>query len=219
MPRLRTQPFIYVTWLKNYLIGDNLCRWSIWHRIHYQYEKAKSDFDSIGYQMKHTALLNKVQKQYISNGYEVLPELDVTVRGNVAVLKGRIDLVAVKKDSNLIIEVKTGAPRASDKIQLLLYIWALPKSSNQRFRGARFDGLLIYENHEIEISAVELDEDFLKHFSQFTADIMSSEPDRKYPSPRECKWCTIADCDEKMGEAEEANAEENNSVSYVPNFF
>jgi RecB family exonuclease len=161
-----------------------------------------------------------VQKQLISKGYEVRPELDVTVRGSVAVLKGRIDIVAIKEDSNLIVEVKTGTPRASDKIQLMLYIWALPKSNNHRFRGVSFDGLLVYENHEIEISALEIDEDFLKHFSQFTADIMSSEPDRKYPSPRECKWCTVADCDEKINEAEEKSAEEDDkSFTYVPDFF
>lgn len=220
MARLRTQPFIYVTWLKNYLIGENLCRWSIWHRIYYHYEKAKSDFDNVKYQMRHTALLNQTQKQFISEGYEVLPELEVTVRGSVAVLKGRIDLVALKSDKNLIVEVKTGTPRQSDKIQLMLYIWALPKSNHQRFRGARFDGLLVYENHEVEISALELDEEFLKHFSQFTADIMSSEPDRKYPSPRECKWCTIADCDEKMNGAEgESEDAPEKPLTYVPDFF
>lgn len=219
MAHLRTQPFIYVTWLKNYLIGDSLCRWSIWHRIHYQYEKAKSNFDSIGYQIKHTALLNQIQKRYASKGYEVIPELEVTVRGKVAVLKGRIDLIALREDSNLIIEVKTGTPRPSDKIQLMLYIWALPKSSNQRFRGATFDGLLVYENHEIEISALEIDEDFLKHFSHFTADIMSSEPDRKYPSPRECKWCSIADCDEKLNEETESEKENDDPPAYIPDFF
>ncbi len=219
MANLRTQPFIYVTWLKNYLIGDDLCRWSIWHRIHYQYDKAKSDFDNIRYQMNHAALLNEVQKRYINHGYEVLPELEITVRGSVAVLKGRIDLVAIREDSNLIIEVKTGKPRASDKIQLMLYIWALSKSNHQRFHGASFDGLLVYQNHEIEISALELDEEFLKHFSRFTADIMSSEPDRKYPSPRECKWCSIADCDEKIdGEGTKKLEDEGLNV-YVPDFF
>ena len=116
-------------------------------------------------------------------------------------------------------EVKTGTPRPSDKIQLMLYIWALPKSNQQRFRGASFDGLLIYENHEIEISVFEIDEYFLKHFSQFTADIMSSEPDRKYSSPRECKWCSIADCDEKMNEDDKTKSEEVESFAYVPDFF
>lgn len=63
----------------------------------------------------------------------------------------------------------------------MLYIWALPRTRT-RFRGATFDGLLIYENHEIQISALEVDEIFVKHFRQFIKDILSAEPDRKFPS-------------------------------------
>lgn len=127
--------------------------------------------------------------------------------------KGRIDLVAISKDKNLIIEVKTGTPQPADKIQLMLYIWALPKT-NTRFRGASFDGLIVYKNHEIEISALEVDEIFVNNFTQFTKDILSAEPDRKYPSPRECKWCKIGDCDER-----DNTTEESESSDYKPDFF
>jgi CRISPR/Cas system-associated exonuclease Cas4 (RecB family) len=163
--------------------------------------------------MEHTAKRDKVQKLFAKNGYEVLPEVQVNIYGQVAQLKGRIDLVAVREDKNLIIEVKTGRPRPSDKIQLMLYIWALPKT-NSRFRGASFDGLLVYDSHEIEISALEVDDVFVKHFKQFTKDILSAEPDRKYPSPRECAWCRIANCDER-----DESTEEKNSTAYKSDFF
>lgn len=213
MAKLRKQPFIYVTWLKNYLIGDDLCRWSVWHRIYHHYEEAKSNFDSVRYTIEHTAMRERVQKHFAQNGYEVLPEVPVSIYGKVAQLKGRIDLVALRNDKNLIVEVKTGRPRPSDKIQLMLYLWALPKTYS-RFRGASFDGLLIYDSHEIEISALEVDEVFVNHFKQFTQDILSNEPDRKYPSPRECAWCRIADCDER-----EASSHTENSTGYKPDFF
>lgn len=213
MANLRKQPFIYVTWLKNYLIGEDLCRWSIWHRIYHHYDEAKSNFDSVRYTIAHTAMREQVQQSYAKNGYEVIPEFQVNIYGQVAQLKGRIDLIAIREDKNLIIEVKTGKPRPSDKIQLMLYIWALPKTQS-RFRGASFDGLLIYDSHEIEISALEVDEVFVKHFKQFTKDILSSEPDRKYPSPRECAWCRIANCDER-----DESKPEVYSTGYKSDFF
>lgn len=213
MAELRKQPFIYVTWLKNYLIGDDLCRWSIWHRIYHRYEEAKSDFNRVQWNMEHATFRNEIQQRYAANGFEVTPELEVTIHGQVAKLKGRIDLVAIREDKNLIIEIKTGKPRESDKIQLMLYIWALPKTYS-KYRGASFDGLLIYKTHEIEISAVEVDEIFVKNFTQFTKDILSAEPDRKYPSPRECKWCKIGDCDERAGATEETDKSD-----YAPDFF
>lgn len=213
MAELRKQPVIYATWLKNYLIGDNLCRWSIWHRIHYYYEEAKSDFDTVHYNMEHSTFRHEVQQRYAKAGYEVLPELKITISGAVAQLKGRIDLVALREDKNLIIEVKTGKPRAADKIQLMLYIWALSKTYG-RFRGSTFDGLLVYKSHEIEISALEVDEIFVTNFKQFTKDILSGEPDRKYPSPRECDWCRIAGCDERS-----ELAEGQDPSTYKPDFF
>lgn len=82
----RNQPFIYVTWLKNYLIGNDLCRWSIWHRIYHLYEKAQSDFDSVHYNMEHTTLRHEIQRRYIKEGYEVIPEMPVNIYGQVAQL-------------------------------------------------------------------------------------------------------------------------------------
>lgn len=213
MAEKRKQPYINVTWLRNYLIGDHLCRWSIWHRIYHKYEEAKSDFNRVQWSMEHATLRNAVQERYIADGFDVMPELEVNIWGQVAKLQGRIDLVAVRQDKNLIIEVKTGKPRESDKIQLMLYIWALPKTYG-RFRGASFDGLIVYQNHEIEISALEVDEIFVKNFKQFTTDILSAEPNRKYPSPNECKWCRIGDCDERAEATEQADKSD-----YAPDFF
>jgi len=213
MAEKRKQPFFYVTWLKNYLIGDHLCRWSIWHRIYHQYEEAKSDFNRVQWSMEHATLRNEIQKQLIAEGYHVTPELKIRIAGQVAELRGRLDLVAIREDRNLIIEVKTGKPKEVDKIQLMLYIWALPKTYS-KFRGASFDGLIVYKTHQIEISALDVDEIFVKNFKQFTADILSSEPDRKYPTPEECKFCTIGNCDERMDTFE---VEEKSD--YEPDFF
>lgn len=213
MSQRRKTPYINVTWLKHYLIGNRLCRWSIWHRIHNYYQK-KSNFDVVKHKMKHTPFLKETMQSYEGQGYEVVPEYDVKVYGEKAELHGKVDLIALREDGNLIIECKTGKPNEIDKIQLLLYIWALPRTHG-RFRGARFDGILAYKNYDVEISSIEVDEEFVTHFSQFTTDIMNAEPDRKYPSPRECKWCDVGDCDERNEEEEK----EFVANGYVSDFF
>jgi CRISPR/Cas system-associated exonuclease Cas4 (RecB family) len=212
MANLRKQPFIYVTWLKDFLIGDYLCKWSIWHRIFYDYEKAPSDFDSVRYNMEHTAMRSEVMQRYSSAGYEVIPELSVKVSGEIATLKGKIDLIALREDHPLIIEIKTGTPRPADKIQLLLYLWAI-KRAYSRFRDIPFDGLLIYKSHEIEISALEIDESFIKNFQKFMKEILHGEPDRKYPNKNECRFCKIGDCDERL------EKEELEESDYISNYF
>jgi hypothetical protein len=213
MVKPRKRPYINVTWLKKYLVGEDLCRWSIWHRIFYVYEKFEKDYNYKA-NMEHTALCNEVMKRYQNNGYIVTPELEITVYGQRADLHGKIDLVAIREDEHLIIEVKTGKPWPSDRIQLMLYIWALPRAKS-KYRGVPFDGLLIYPNHEIEISALDVDEIFVKNFKRFTDDIMSAEPDRKYPTPRECKWCKIANCDER----DLSDNFEEEKPDYVSDFF
>jgi hypothetical protein len=90
----------------------------------------------------------------------------------------------------LIIEVESGTPRPSDKVQLMLYLWAIGKTYS-RFRGVPFEGLLIYKTHEIEISALEIDESFIENFSKFMKEILQGEPDPKYPSKHECRFCKL----------------------------
>lgn len=212
MANLRKQPLIYVTWLKNFLIGDYLCKWSIWHRIYYDYEKTQSDFDSIGWNMEHTSMRSEVMNHYISKGYEVIPEMSVKVSGEIATLKGKIDLIVLKEEHPLIIELKTGTPRPADKLQVMLYLWAI-KRAYSRFRNIPFDGLLIYKSHEVEISALEIDESFIKNFQKFMHEILQGEPDRKFPNKNECRFCKIADCEERM------EKEELEETDYISKYF
>jgi hypothetical protein len=95
----------------------------------------------------------------------------------------------------------------------MLYIWALPKTESQ-FRGKSFDGLLIYETHQIEISAIDVNETFVNSLYDFIRDVLKGEPDRKFPSPRECRYCEIAECDERA-----ALIENTVQTHYVPDFF
>lgn len=195
MAELRPRPTIWVSWLRNYLHGSNHCTWAIWRMIHYLNDW-ESDFDRVGYAIKHTALLKQVKKRYIDEGYEIIPEQKITVSGAIAKLEGSIDLLAIKENQCTVIEVKTGQQNPSDKVQTLLYIWALPRAL-PRFKGMYFDGKLIYESREIDISSLEIDEHFVKNFSDFTKEIVSGEPDRKFPSAQNCKFCKIRECDER----------------------
>lgn len=212
MPNLRKKPYINVTWLRSYLIGDFNCRWSLWHRIHYEFDKKPDTFDFTQYRINHTALLNKTQKRFIAEGYEVIPEVKINVSGSSAVLQGSIDLIAVKDDKCLVIETKTGTPKERDKVQTMLYLWALPKAI-RRFEGVPLDGLIVYESHDLEISASVIDKPFVDKFKEFMEDILRGEPDRKFPQMYECGDCKIANCDERFTQDSDEKSD------YVAEFF
>ena len=193
----------HVTWLPNHLLGNALCKWATWHKAHY-YFKSTSQFDGVKYSLEHTPLRDKLKNQLIKEGYEVIPEHSFVVEGMHADLKGSIDLLAIKNNSLSFYEVKSGMSRASDKVQLMLYMWGLRRSKS-RFKKLPFiGGEVIYKTSREKVSSVEVDEFFNVRVADLTQEIIAGEPDRKYPNEYECKFCKISDCDERMIVEEES---------------
>ena len=56
-----------------------------------------------------------------------------------------------------IIDIKTGQPRASDNVQVMIYMYALPHIP--QFRGMELDGRLVYRGgHHVDIPASAVDD-------------------------------------------------------------
>ena len=66
------------------------------------------------------------------------------------VVSGKPDLLAILGDVVEVCDCKTGQPRASDDVQVMLYMYFLPRSS-QKFRGKTFRGQLVYADDRVEI--------------------------------------------------------------------
>lgn len=197
----RPEPYVWVSWITKLLAGESSCVWSAWLRAHFQTAKPPSQFDLGTWQMDHTALLRKVAAEYEREGYTVYTEGQnlFTLKGKSGILSGKPDVVAVKGDSGVIVDTKTGAPKASDRVQVLVYMWALPKAS-PAFAGVRFEGKVVYKSGYNLIGPDEVNESFVKRVVGLLKEVCGDAEPHKAPSFSECQYCPITpeDCVERV---------------------
>jgi hypothetical protein len=127
MASRRPRPEISTTWLSRLLVGSRSCEWAAWFKANHLFRKRPSDFDSIGYSIRHTALLNRAREMLERQGKAITTESQnwFEVRGHIATLKGKPDLIAIG-DSCVICDAKTRKERQSDATQVLIYMLCIP---------------------------------------------------------------------------------------------
>ena len=109
MARVRDHPYIWATWIARLLAGESSCEWAAWFRAKYQdWVKPPSDFDSARWMMDHTGLVNQAREGREKLGYTVYTENQnaFRLRGKLATLAGKPDLIAVKGGDAVIIDAK-----------------------------------------------------------------------------------------------------------------
>ena len=79
-------------------------------------------------------------------------------------VSGKPDLLAILGDVVEVCDCKTGQPRASDDVQVMLYMYFLPRSS-QKFRGKTFRGQLVYADDRVEIPETAINAEFEEHLN------------------------------------------------------
>ncbi len=218
MAQLRANgPYIWVTWLPRLLSGQTSCEWASWFKAqHYSdsWIRMPSDFDLTKWLTNHTALLNESRGTWERKGCSVLTEAQnhFNLRGNSAVLAGKPDLVARKSHEVTVIDAKTGRPSPADAVQVMLYMYALPRALEQ-YRGLRLTGQVAYSDHVVNIPAEAVDETFVRNMGHLITRLASEMPARRVPSPGECRFCEItpADCPER---AEESPVEEGTTDDF-----
>jgi hypothetical protein len=105
----------------------------------------------------------------------------------------------VKDNSPTIYDVKTGQQKASDQVQVLIYMHLLPLTI-RAYRGTKPDGCVVYNGTRLQIPHDSVDSKFVDDFTYFLDVIGSDEPAIKVPSRNECRFCDIAktECVERM---------------------
>ena len=202
MARAREHPYIWATWLARLLAGESSCEWAGWFRAHYQdWAKPPSDFDSARWMMDHTALVNEARASRETLGYEVFTEDQnfFRLQGATATLAGKPDLIAVKGNDLVITDAKTGKPSPHHAVQVLTYMYAVPRALEQ-FRGMEFRGHVIYPEGNVQIPVSGLDRKFIDRLGSLIRRLADETPARKVPSASECRWCDITreDCPERV---------------------
>jgi len=202
MAERRDGKFIWVTWLPKLMIGEVSCIWSIWFKTRYKYEKIPSGFDQAKWKITHNRMLHELKSRREQAGEKVFVENQNYFRFEVRpdlVIAGKPDLITVLGDNITIYDCKTGQPKASDQIQMMLYMYCTPLCL-AICKDKKPKGILVYDNKNVEIPADTIDVKFINNFDYFIDVLNSNEPPKKVPSVTECQFCDItnADCPERV---------------------
>lgn len=207
MPVPRNVPKTCVTWLSKLLSGDNSCLFFVWFRSWRPvFRKVGQDRDFSEWNMSHTLHLHNLADKLEEQGCDIFLEgqnwFETRSDDTGSAINGKPDLIALKPDgSATIYDVKTGQHRASDEIQVKLYMFLLPLSGHRRWQGISFDGCVAYaDGTEKQIAADAITDEFRQNVTTFMRRIVSRKPTRHVPSERECGWCEVSveDCSERI---------------------
>lgn len=200
MTSRRSNPFIWASWLPKLLVGESTCEWAVWFQVHNEgFKKVESDL--MQWHLDHTDLLSRTRANLQADGLSVLSEGEntfVLTGRSGARIKGKPDLI-VLGERPVICDIKTGKPRHSHRAQVLLYMYAVPRADDRRYRGMVFDGLIVYGDKIEEVPAYEL-EAFKPKLQALLERLLSGAPAAKVPTWEECRFCklTKADCHDRV---------------------
>ena len=200
----RIKKSIWVTWVAKLMAGESLCSWSAWFKTHYSnYEKVPSKCEFIRYRLDHSRMINELRKERLARSEKVFVEeanrFSLEIKPNLT-LDGKPDLIALAEDKATVYECKSAAEKDSYQIQLMIYLYSLPRCFD-RYKSLKLGGCLLYcPGTRIEIPQSMADETFADHLNYWLEILGSDIPPAKAPSENECLFCNItkSDCPERV---------------------
>ena len=203
----REHPYIWATWLPRLLTSENSCEWAVWFKAHYQdWTRTPSEFNQTEWMLNHTALLNKRKANWKHGGFDVNIEgqNSFELRGRSATLAGQPDLITQRDGQAVIVDVKTGQDSASHVVQVMIYLYAIPRAL-ERYRTLKLRGQATYQDHTVRIPAEAVDDQFIQNLGALIRRLAGDKPPARVPSRQECRFCDISalDCPERMDEGSE----------------
>lgn len=205
MTRQRSGCYVWVTWLAKLMAGDVQCQWGSWFRSHYMgYSKAPSDFQQATWVVEHNKCLDELCSECGAQSLSYFKESQnsFTARRGGMTIGGKPDLIVLESDkSYTVYDVKTGQPKASDVIQVMLYMSFLPYSTSGIYKDKVINGCVVYKGQEkTAIPSQALDGSFRDQIAHFLNILDSSDGPKKVPSYVECRYCDITkeDCPERI---------------------
>jgi hypothetical protein len=205
----RSDPYIWVTWLTKLLAGESQCEWSAWFRAHHRdYDRLPADFDVATWTIDHNELVQLRREQLLDEGYQVFVEEENAFKrvGKTGiVVSGKPDILAIRDGKGVIEDCKTGRPRTSDQLQVVVYMLLLP-IGNPRCTNVRLSGRVVYKSGAMDVPTSAVDDAFRSRFVDLVQRVGGEKPLAKSPVWSECRWCDIgpADCLYRVDEPPES---------------
>lgn len=202
MKEARNKTFIWISWLAKLLAGEIQCEYQCWFQAHYKYDKLPSDFNLINWTMQHNRLVHKTRDELETQGYKVYIEdqNSLKMETDLVIISAKPDIKAFKEDENLTIDCKTGRPKNSDQIQVMLYMLYIPKTQAIILPDdPPWEGRIVYKKNSVPIPSVMMTKSFENMIDEAIVKLTASTA-RKVPSVNECRRCNISseNCPERM---------------------
>jgi len=193
LPKKRSKPYVWVTWLSSLMGEEKQCKYTAWFSAHYQFAKRESDYDSSA----HDEMVSQQAMQHKSQGFAVYVEADnsFTINGETCDIGGKPDIVVIEDDQLIIEDCKSGKRKAAHRMQVLIYMLLFPLSprGERLCQGQIPAGRLVYPDGIVEIASSEVDKQFKDFFRQTVAIISNPTALSQAPSYWECRYCNIPD--------------------------
>ena len=154
----RLGPYIWVTWLTKLMEGESQCLWASWFRAHYKWDKLPGEFDLAKWTAEHNALVHARRKQLQAEGVTVYVEDQNSFRieGKTGiVVSGKADIVAVTEEAAFVEDCKTGNPKNSDHMQVMIYLLMLPVAVDH-CKGRSLEGRIAYKDSTIDVPSSKI---------------------------------------------------------------
>lgn len=190
------RPFVWVTWLTGLLAREQQCVFASWHKAHFRYAKLPdSTFDSAAWTADHAALVQRRAGELVDEGWRVRIENENAFRlkGQSAIVAGKMDIVALRDGVVRIVDAKTGQQKHRDFFQLLIYLFALPKCWPELADHA-IEGEVCYRDHTVPIGGHELTATRIAEIAAAVKAVAAAAPPQPVPSAGECGRCDVASC-------------------------
>jgi CRISPR/Cas system-associated exonuclease Cas4 (RecB family) len=206
----RSEPYIHPSWLAKYLSGDRQCLYAMYGQANYKLPKPDSDFDLEGYKLQHQEALDTYAEQLRQEGYTVHTEdvnaFKLTSRIG-AVISGQPDIIAIRGDEVLVVDIKTGRKASKDIAQVKVYMAIIPAVKVHGITTVPM-GRLVYSDEEFDIEPENVTPEFKARVATLIHPVGEDTPPAPTPSAGECRFCPVAlVCSHKVGEVAEGEAD------------
>ena len=149
----------------------------------------------------HPDALNKRRADWKHGGFDVNIEVqnNFQLQGKSATLAGKPDLITQRDGQAVIVDVKTGEDSASHVVQVMIYLYAIPRALEQ-YRNLELRGQATCLDHTVRIPAEAVDDQFIQNLGALIRRLAADNPPARVPSRQECRFCDISapDCPERV---------------------
>ncbi len=206
----RQNLYATVTGLAQLLANEKDCPHALWKTTHHQFKKQPSTFDP----SEHDEKLIERALQLHNEDFTVYVENQNSFKyqGHTfdICVAGRPDIIAIKDDWAVVEDIKTGKPKDSHQMQILLYMSMLPFAPDTQhlFKGHIPHGRLVYSDHILDIPKWSVNQQFRQRLQQLISMLCNSQPPNPKPSDWECRYCKVpsAYCSAKIGRGSDLSA-------------